>query len=688
MKNGIVSIWMNLLGFERNDADCGVSRFLTQTGYKPDDVCLLLCSPDFFNLYGGMEKEYTLFPDNCAYWGIPKNKERERQPWTNFDLKKLIENLANEGIETYAGIFGTEQDNAFHDEWIFKHPEIRRHGISGTEGANGIFCLKRFSDGTYYEDFFIEKACEALSDYGFAGIHLADVFCPARGGMLHNMDFSTDYVEQFIAHSGITLPKNLLDRMGEDTANAERERSLWIYSEKREEWVRFNAWRWNVFFKKLSSGLHAIGKKVSTLGMYCSDPFETLYCTGIDMAEAVKAGVDRITANILPTSVYMAGREGRPYYFNKYMAIAPTVAAHLPKGHMTSMLGLQDATEEWSVMNDAPSLHHRDAYTVSSYSVIDSEGSRRAIDGFHLCLGDGISKEEWNGERVLLESSLSSKDTAPLSPVMLWSESANKAMLKEYIATRRYTPHKFFYELEKAGTLLSGTILPDGLSKFSGTLFVPNIDMLPESERTLVLNYNGAVICTAKSGFLIEKAAPVLSFTDKFSTIPMSAHAIGCKIDEAVLTQIEVLLSKDDSKENLSDIKNAVEFDNTLIDTLVFSKVSDGFIKALALIVKSADTCLFEVDKPTRIFKTASGAYRLYIYNTGDIHYARAFVRSRREIIKTETVTSYPVLPPRFIESANGNLHHNYNGKDLAKCSFEIKIQPGGVTVIDVYLAE
>jgi hypothetical protein len=253
--------------------------------------------------------------------------------------------------------------------------------------------------------------------------------------------------------------------------------------------VRFNAWRWNVFFEKLSSRLHAIGKKVSTLGMYCSDPFETLYCTGIDMAAAVRAGVDRITANILPTSVYMAGREGRPYYFNKYMAIAPTAAAHLPKGHMTSMLGLQDATEEWSVMNDAPALHHRDAYTVSSYSVIDRDGARRAIDGFHLCLGDGISKEEWNGERALLESSLSSKDNTPISAAMLWSESANGAMLSEYIATRRYTPHKFFYELEKAGALLSGTVLPEGLSRFFCTLFVPNLDMLPENERELAEKY-------------------------------------------------------------------------------------------------------------------------------------------------------------------------------------------------------
>lgn len=688
MKDGIVSIWMNLLGFERDDEDLGVSRFLNQTGYKPNEIYFLLCSPDFVNLYGGMEKEYTLFPDNCAYWGIPKNKERARQPWTNHDLRQLVKNLKDEGIECYAGLFGTEQDNAFHDEWIFDHPEIRRHGIAGEEGANGIFCLKRFRDGSYYEDFFIGMACEVLADYGFAGIHLADVFCPARGGMLHNMDFSTDYVDQFLTYSGVKLPKNISAKMGEDTPNAEKERSEWIYSQRREEWVRFNAWRWNVFFEKFSTRLHAIGKKLSTIGMYCTDPFETLYCMGIDLEEAVNAGVDRITANILPTSVYIAGGENRPYYFNKYMAIAPTTAAHLPKGRMISMLGLQDATEEWSVMNDAPTLHSRDAYTVSSYSVIDGDGARRAIDGFLLCLGDGISKEEWNGERELLESSLSSKDNIPMSAAMLWSEAANKAMLKEYIATRRYTPHKYFYELERAGTLLSGTVTPEGLSNFSGTLFVPNIDMLPDSERAMVLNYSGAVICTAKAGFIPENSLPVLSFTDKFSSMPMSAYAFNCTVDSAVREQIDALISEDDGTENLVDILNAPEVDNALIDTLVFSKVTGGFISALALLIKAADSLLFEIDKPTRIFKTADGGYRLYVYNTGDIHYARAFVKSQREILRTKTITPFPVLPPRFIESASGELHHNYNGKNQANSSFEIKIQPGGVTVIDVYLAE
>lgn len=685
MKNGSVTIWMNLLGFERNDEDRGVKRFLEQTGYKPDAVCLLLCHSDFFNLHREMDEEYTLSPDNCAYWGIPKNTERERQPWTNYDVRALSQNLAAEGIETYAGIFGTEQHNAFHKEWIYEHPEIRRHGILGEEGANGIFCLKRFKDGTYYEDFFIDMACRVLVDYGITGVHLADSFCPGRGGMLHNIDFSTDFVDQFLKHTGLSLPKELADTMGTDTADAEKARSEWIYSNLREEWVKFNAFRWNVFFGKISKRLHAVGKKVSIIGMYCTDPFETLYCNGIDLKAAVELGVDRISANILPTSVYLAGGDDRPYHFHKYMAIAPTTAAYVPRGHLVSMLGLQDATEEWSVMAHAPCLHERDAYTVMSYRMTDKDGSHRAVDGYFLCLGDGICKEEWDKERALLEKSLSALDSEAISASMLWSDAAHNAMLHEYIETRRWTPHKYFYELAKAGTNLGGTVRVDGLTNYSGTLFVPNFDMLPDEEQKLVLEYRGAVLCTASADFDISSLKADIIFKDNFSAVPMQAFTLGAKISEDIRAKIACLTSSDDGTEDLADIRDAEEYDNTLIDSLVFSKVTKGFSDALALLLREIDTMPFKIDKPNMVFRMSDGAYRLYLYNDNDFHYHRAFVESELEIVDTRTVTSFPVLPPRFMVKAGGKLHHTYNGTDTAKHSFEIKIQPGGVTVIDVY---
>ena len=145
------------------------------------------------------------------------------------------------------------------------------------------------------------------------------------------------------------------------------------------------------------------------------------------------------------------------------------------------------------------------------------------------------------------------------------------------------------------------------------------------------------------------------------------------------------LLSRDDGAENLVNIKDAPEFDNTLTGTLVFSKVTRGFSDALALLLKEIDTMPFRIDKPSMVFKMPDGAYRLYLYNDNEIQYRRAFVESGREIVETRTVTSFPVLPPRFMDRAGGKLHHTYNGTDTAKHSFEIKIQPGGVTVIDVY---
>ena len=150
---------MNLLGFEKNDADKGVGRFLDTTGYKPDAITGLLCHPDFFNQHRGMTEEYILPPDNCAYYGAPRNLERERQEWTNYDLRELVSGLHKEGIEFYAGVFGSYMNNAYHREWINDYPELFRPGLKNGNNREKLFALKRFKDGSYYEDFFVDKVC-------------------------------------------------------------------------------------------------------------------------------------------------------------------------------------------------------------------------------------------------------------------------------------------------------------------------------------------------------------------------------------------------------------------------------------------------------------------------------------------------------------------------------------------------
>ncbi len=698
MKNGKVMIWTSLLGFDRDDPDKGVERYLSQTGFVPDGICALLFHPDFFHLHRGMEEEYVLPPDNCAYYGIPRNTERERQDWTNYDLRDLARNLSDRGCGLYASVFGCYLKDKLHRGWISGHREIMNHGRGGKENAFGLYALKRFEDGTYYEDFFIDQVCRALQDYGLKGIHLGDVFCPPGGGMLHSMEYSSDIVGQFLDHTGASLPDPVAATMGRDDQAAEALRADYIWTELREEWVSFHAWRWEGFFRKLCARVHAIGKEVLALGMYCTDPFETLYCIGIDLKRLVLAGVDAITANILPTSCYVGGadegKEQRPYYFHRYMALAPVTAAYLPKGHLISMLSLQDAAEEWNVMNLFPSQHERDMYTMMAYQLADGDGSSRALDGFLLCLGEGIPRHDWEWERERLEIALSAGEAErTMSPALFWSDAAHRRMLREYIATRRWTPFKLFYELGKSGALCGAAVTPEGLGRYSGTLVVPNMDMLDEDEIRAVAAYGrGGVLCTAAGGF--DPAAygirPEITFRDPFSDRPMTAFAFGCGVTDEVREKIRELLSRDDGTPNLSgDLMRIEEPKYTLTDTLVFAKVTAGFRAALALLLGhiQAEDSLFGVNKPCMILKMKDGAYRLFLYNDSEVKYHRAFVTAKRKIRDVRIVSKFPVLPPRFVDAATGSLHHVYDGKEEAGKSFEIKIQPGGVTVVDVYLS-
>ena len=271
-----MNIWMQLLGFEKNDPDRGAARFLERTGFVPDSVCALLYHPDFVHLHRGMKEEYELFPDNCSYGAIPRNIERARQKWTNYDLRALIAALKERGVGFYAGLMGAYTEDIFHREWLTDHPELRAVSI---RGPRQLMCLKRFADGTYYEDFFAAKCVETLCDYDCAGIYLADRFCPSDH--LYKSDYSTDMVEQFTAHTGLVLPPEIAETMGNDAPEAAKARQAFLWGERRAEWIAFYEWRWERFFQKVSTAVHAAGKEVWILGMYCSDPFETRYVYGL-----------------------------------------------------------------------------------------------------------------------------------------------------------------------------------------------------------------------------------------------------------------------------------------------------------------------------------------------------------------------------------------------------------------------
>jgi hypothetical protein len=68
----------------------------------------------------------------------------------------------------------------------------------------------------------------------------------------------------------------------DDLLPARNIRHDYIWANLRREWIDFYEWRWTGFFKKVCDAVHAIGKEVWVLGMYCTDPFDTRYIYGFD----------------------------------------------------------------------------------------------------------------------------------------------------------------------------------------------------------------------------------------------------------------------------------------------------------------------------------------------------------------------------------------------------------------------
>ena len=688
-----INIWMQLTGFDREQPDCGAALYIERTGFIPESINALVFHSDIVHLHRGMTTEYVLFPDICSYYASPKNTERDSQPWTNHNLRTLARGLRKTGTNLYASIMGMTLDNAFHKEWIYDHPEIM---YESRERAIGINVLKRFINGTFYEDFFIDKLCVMLTDYEFDGIQLADAFCPMNG-VRYEGDFSSDMVEQFAAYSGIKTPDFILETLGDNSVKSKTARGDWLWHNYRSLWIRFYAWRWEQFFIKLCSRLHAIGKKVIILGHYCTDPFETLYCLGMDLKSVVRAGVDYIMPNILPTSVYMGwGVSGVkwPYYFHRYMSIAPLTVAYVPDGHFLGMQFLHDTSEEIDLLHHAPCKLERDLYTMTMYQLIEQNGSRPCMEGLMLCQGDGLSKYDWNwiAERIQIATSLSSTDA--VGPVILWSDHEYYNMLDTYIKTRRWTTHKFVYEIFKCGVPCGSVLRCDQLANvgYTGPLFIPNIDLYADYEIHAIAAYKNAIVCTAPAVFVPELYGikPCLTLTDQNSRYPMQIFVSGYTISESFIDELRALIVKDDGSPELNNnSEDTREFLYTLYDTLPFSKVSLGFMETLTAILKniSEDVNGIVCDVPAAIFKIDRDAYRLYLYCKNEEQYGHAFVRTKRKIVNVEIVTKYPVLPARFMNEVSYTFIHDYTKTQNENHAFKVNTPPGGVTIVDIFFS-
>lgn len=690
-------VWIPLIGFDRGLPDKGVSLLLDRMSEAPAGVSVFLGHPDIVHHHNGIDNIRMLPPYNCSYHGSPRNEERSRQSWSNHDLKHLVGSLNDSGISPYLGIMGTSLDgapksDALHKEWISDYRELKSCIINKERQEvirSTVNVLKRFKDGTYYEDFFADKICKVLTDYGFAGLHAADNFCPQVQCGISWSDYSSDMVKQFMEQTGAKLPVSLSGDIDSDGDGAIIRRRDWIWNNLRHEWIMFYTIRWEKFWRKICSRLHAIGKKVMVNNAWCCEPFEAIYRYGIDYRRLSDAGVDYMVPETVPNGLVLNDPTGsEEYRYYKFMTMSMFMSAYAPGLKHINLLGVKDTTEEWDVLHHAPTHLERDIYTLTSYYRLSGSEIHRCGEGLMVCLGDGIYKDEWAWLKERIAIGISELPEEILTPSVLWSDAALHGFLPDYIRTRRPSAHKLCYELNKRGGIMHAIAKTEHLQGLKGALFVPNLDLFTPDELKAVFEYkNAPVICVASAmnGFDAYSLNPDIVFTDERSEYRLCAFALNMPdVDRDIL---QSFLNETDSMPDIDGDPFYAPEPSRFRAELAFSKVSEGFLKACAYLIRACRPVIFAEKAFAMPMRLKDGRTRLYLINDDQMRYARARVTSKYPIKKVENISRFPVLPVKF-RSGDGSIIINPGDAPEASRTFTGKVPPGGISIFDIYTEE
>ncbi len=695
MINDKYLIWSYLRCFDHDKEDYGVDEYLERVGTKPFGIAGLVYHPDFVHLHQGMEHEFSVPPQMFGYRGDPRRLPEEtyrKYTWTNYQIKGLVDALHKRGVKFYLSIFGTYYKDVLHKEWLGEHKELLMKTVDGR--LEHLVALKRLKDGTLYEDFFIDKLTQTLSDYGMDGVHLGDAFAPLSEGLALG-DYSTDMVEQFAEHTGIAIPDYISATMGDESDDAISKRQKWIWYSLREEWIRFYDWRWTKFYEKLCPAVHAIGCEVSNLGMYISDNLRSMYSMGTDARHITDAGVDFITPNILPTSVRMNDVSGRcTHYghslFHRFMTMIPALKAHAPDARLFHMLGIRDEEEEWDVLYHAPNEFERDLFTAMAYHLVKKDGVERCISNHFLTIGDSINKSDWNKVNKFMTAAYSLKPTQIVSPVLYWSDTANDAMLTKHIETRRASATMLQGLIQEEGAYCGGAVRSEDIDAFDGVLFVPTFDLISDKERQELIDKKRAVVAIAPADYDISSLGATACLTDKDSAYPHKVFLLNIAAPEDMAPYMEALNTPDPTPE-LAPEEELCDEKLNVMHEMYIQKVSIGFVKAAAMLLKYADGIFnpFTSDSPLMVFKDSDGSYRVYLYGRYDNCYDRTLLTSKIPMKKVETLGSFPYKPVKFVDSVISFTETWKVAKGLDEasgCSFQLKIQKSGVATFKISL--
>jgi len=526
-------IWVELIGFDVTQPDQGVQQYLDDAGFVPDVICLLLASPDFVLSHEDHAGEVTLPPDFCSRDGHDFGRDRQRQVWTNLQLKQLIANLQARGVRVFLTVFTAWYRNQYHHEWLADHPEtfmvFRELGVGYALNA-----LSRLADGTYFEDTWAEKLVQCLRYYGLDGWQGADGWGPLNGP-IYCVDFSDDTIAQFADYCRAgacrqalspskgtpPLPDEVTAPWGDDLARLDA-RADWIWRHARREWITFWSDRWAAFWRKIMAALHAAGKEAVINSSWGRAPFEALYRYGIDYQKIAAAGVDGMIVETVAAGLSLDPRPSAadPARHFDFLSMLMLIRADVPDLRLIFLHNAHDICEEWDILRHAPAVLEKEIWSLANVWHVQSPRRRvcpqtrtsgfgdepayatshlrPAADGFLVCLGDGLLPEEWTWLRRKWEASFDEPPRRVVGATLVWSDAVMQREVEDFTMTRRPLAHRLLFELMALGAPVGATVRIEDLAAATGPLLVLNAHLLPEAQWQALLAYDaGPVLAVA-----------------------------------------------------------------------------------------------------------------------------------------------------------------------------------------------
>jgi len=654
-------IWTELIGFDNTQADMGVGEYLDNAGFTPTTVCLLIGSPDFILSHESLECEAPLHPDFCARDGHDHNPHRQRQVWTNRQLQELIRQLQTRGVAVFLTVFTRFYGNQFHHEWVSDHREVCMV-FASLGWVSSINSLARMADGSYYEDYFIQKLLETLTYYGFDGWHGADGYGPLNGP-LWRVDFSDGMLRQFAEARDLALPPEVGGECGHD---AERlgARAAWIWRHARHEWIEFYADRWARFWRKAMSALHAAGKRGVINSAWGRAPFESLYRYGIDYRRIVEAGVDGIVVETAAAGLAMDPRPGaaHPSRHYDFLSMLMLIRAYVPDTRLIFLHNAHDVVEQWDAIRHMPTLLEREIYSLANVWHQAGDGSLRpGADGFLVCLGDGLDPDHWRWLRARWELAFDAAPRRALGVTLVWSDAAMAAQVADFTETRAWTPHRILFHLMTRGAMVQATVQAADIDYVEGPLLVLNPHLLAAEELGALRDYSRGPLVAIGPG--LDGLLP--GETGFHDVLPLGQ--LRCRVRGADLGVPPRLPAAEETiPADLMDLPEPQGY----WDHMVFREVSEGFISACVDVINRVSGAPLVVDGADTVtlmaVQQAAGVLRIALKNQSAV-YARPTVDVGVPIGEIEVLTDFPSL--RIVPEGT---------------RFSVRVPGKGVTVVDV----